>query len=438
MQKFIGFMEKYFIPVAAKIGGEKHLAAIRDGFIAIIPIIMAGAFAILINNFGNIVPGYDTLMKDVFGAHWKTWGSAVWNGSYAIMSLLVAFSISYNLAKSRDSDGLAAGLVSVATFILFFGDLAKTTSFLGTNGLLLAIVIALIVGDAMSFLLGNPKLVLKMPAGVPPAVAKSFASLFPSLIIIGIAGIVQCVYQSFMTISIPELIFQSIQAPLQGVVGSFWGALVLVFVIQMLWWFGLHGSNMMLPIINGVLLPLTIDNMHLVAEGKAPIYIVNDQFLNSYVFFGGAGATLCLMIAIFIANKMRRKKSEIQLTISKLAIAPGIFNINEPIIFGMPICLDAIYMVPFIFVPLLNVVIAYFALAWHFVPLVQLEVNWVMPPVLSGLFACNSWKGAALSIVLIVIDILIYLPFAMVAADRDVKLQEQAAQAAQVEADKAE
>lgn len=428
MQKFIGFMEKYFIPVAAKIGGEKHLAAIRDGFIAIIPIIMAGAFAILINNLA--IPGYQPLMKDIFGAHWKDWGSAVWNGSYAIMSLLVAFTIAYNLGKSRGKDGLATGLVSVGTFIIFFGDLAKSTQFFGTNGLLLAIIIALIVGDAMAYLLGNPRLVFKMPEGVPPAVAKSFASLFPSIIVIGLAGLAQAVYQNFVHTSIPQLMLTTIQAPLQGIVSSLPGVLVLIFVIQILWFFGLHGSNMMLPIVNGVLLPLTIKNMHLVAEGKSPIYIVNDQFLNSFVFFGGAGATICLIAAIFIVNRTRKRKSEVQLTLAKLAGLPGIFNINEPIIFGLPICLDAIYLIPFIFIPLFNAVVAYFCLATHLVPLVQLEVTWTMPPILSGWLATNSWRGAVLSIILLIIDIAIYIPFVAVAAQRDVKAQDAAIEAA--------
>lgn len=431
MQKFIGFMEKYFIPVAAKIGGEKHLAAIRDGFIAIIPIIMAGAFAILVNNLA--IPGYKPLMEHIFGQQWTQWGDSVWNGSYAIMSLLVAFTIAYNLTKSRGKDGLAGGLVSVATFIIFFGKLSVTTSFLGTDGLLLAIIIALIVGDAMSYLLGNPRLVFKMPEGVPPAVAKSFASLFPSIIVLGIAGLVQAIYQCFVHISIPALMMQSIQAPLQGIVGSLPGVLVLIFVIQILWFFGLHGSNMMLPIVQGVLFPLTIDNMNRVRQGLAPLYIVNDQFLNSFVFFGGAGATLCLIVAIFIVNRTRKRKSEVQLTLAKLAGVPGLFNINEPIIFGLPICLDAIYLIPFLFLPLFNAVVAYFALAWHFVPLVQLEVTWTMPPILSGWLATNSWRGALLSIILMAIDIIIYIPFVMVAADRDVKAQNEAIAAARAQ-----
>ena len=421
MEKFVSFIEKYLLPVAGKIGGEKHLGAIRDGFIGIIPIIMAGAFAILINNFGHIWGGYDTMMVAIFGHAWKSAGGAVWNGSYAIMSLLVCFSTAYNLARSRKSDGLAAGLVAVAVLVIFYGDLTKNVSYLGTNGLLMGLAVALIVADAMAFLLGNPKLVFKMPAGVPPAVAKSFASLFPSLIIMGIAGILQAVWAVFMTESIPQFLYLIIQEPLQGVVGSLGGALILVFVIQLLWWFGLHGSNMMLPIVNGILLPLTIDNMHRAAQGLQPLYIINDQFINSYVQFGGSGATLCLMFAIVILNKFRKNKSEVQLAITKLAIAPGIFNINEPIIFGLPICLDAIYFIPFIFIPLINVVIAYFAMLWHIVPLIQLEVTWVMPPIVSAFFASASWRGAALVIVLLIIDTILFLPFAIAAADRDHK-----------------
>ncbi|MGL4654326.1 MAG: PTS sugar transporter subunit IIC [Sarcina sp.] len=433
MKKFIEWMEEHFIPIAAKIGAIKELGAIRDGFVGIIPIIMAGAFAILINNFAW--SGYQHFMTNIFGQDWKAWGGAIWNGSYAIMSLLVSFTIAYNLAKSRGKDGLAAGVVSVAVFIIFFNDISKTSSYLGTNGLLLAIIVALLVGDLMCWLLGNPKLVMKMPPGVPPAVARSFASLFPAIILMVIAATIDRLFAMVSMQTIPEFIYHIIQAPLQGVVGSLGGVLVLIAVIQILWFFGLHGSNMMLPIVNGVLLPLTIDNMHRVADGLKPLYIVNDQFLNSFVFLGGAGATITLIAAIFIVNKGRKKKSEVQLTIAGISAAPGIFNINEPIIFGMPICLDPIYLLPFLFVPLLNAVIAYFAMAWHMVPYVQLEVSWTLPPILSGALATNSWQGAVLSILLLVIDILIYIPFVAIAADRDVKNMEAAIAAEQAAAE---
>lgn len=344
------------------------------------------------------------------------------------MSMLVTFTIAYHLTRSRNKDGLAAGIAAVGTFILFLGALDTTSvDFFGTNGLLLAIVIALIVGDLMCWLLGNPRLVLKMPAGVPPAVARSFASLFPAMILMAVAATIEIIYQIFGHSNIPNAIFQMIQAPLQGVVGSLPGVLVLIAVIQILWFFGLHGSNMMLPIVQGVLFPLTVANMDAIKLGEAPKYIVNDQFLNSFVFFGGAGATVCLLIAIFIVNKVRAsRKSEMQLMIAKLGIAPGLFNINEPVIFGLPICLDPIYFIPFLIIPLLNAVIAYYAMFLHMVPYVGLEVSWTLPPILSGALATNSWQGAVLSIILIAMDVILYIPFVAIAADRDCKLQAEA------------
>ena len=237
MKKFIAFMEEKVVPVAAKIGAEPHLAAIRDGFVTIIPIIMAGAIAILINNFH--IDFYQNLMEHIFGPGWKQLGGYVWNGSYAIMALLVCFTISYHLTKGRGKDGLAAGVASVGVFIILLADLAKGTDFLGTNGLLLAIVVALVIGDLMCVLLGNPKLVIKMPAGVPPAVAKSFASVFPTMIVIWGAALIQEIFIIFVhNTTIPAVVNKFIQTPLQGVISSFWGVMILIIVIQILWFFG--------------------------------------------------------------------------------------------------------------------------------------------------------------------------------------------------------
>ncbi|MGL4849041.1 MAG: PTS sugar transporter subunit IIC [Clostridium sp.] len=425
MKKFIAFMEEHVVPIAAKIGAEPHLAAIRDGFVTIIPIIMAGAIAILVNNFHIDI--YQNFMKSVFGPGWHQLGGSVWNGSYAIMALLVCFTISYHLTKGRGKDGLAAGVASVGVYIVLIGDLAKGTGFLGTNGLFLSIAVALIVGDIMCVLLGNPKLVIKMPAGVPPAVAKSFASVFPTMIVIWGGALIQEIFIILAnhitwlhTMTIPGLINTFIQTPLQGIISSFWGVMILVLVIQLLWFFGLHGANMMFPIIQAVLFPLTIANMDLVKLGEAPKYIINDQFLNSFVNMGGSGLTICLIIAIFIVHK---KSSEQQKIIAKLAVAPGVFNINEPIIFGLPICLDPIYVVPFVLAPLINCTIAYLSMAGGLVPYPQVEIFWTVPPILSGILGTNSWQGGVLALLLMILDILIYIPFVIIAADRDKKLQ---------------
>ncbi|WP_297638335.1 PTS transporter subunit EIIC, partial [uncultured Clostridium sp.] len=270
MKKFIAFMEEYVVPVAAKIGAEPHLAAIRDGFVTIIPIIMMGAFGILVNNITNWHV-YVNFMSGVFGPGWKGWGGNVWNASYGIMSLLVCFTIAYHFARSKGKDGLAAAVVSVGVLVLFIVNIgsAQNVGFLGTDGLLLGIVVALVASHIMCLLMGNPRLLIKMPDGVPPAVARSFASLFPTMIVVGGAGILQELYLKCHTgMILPALFNKWIQTPLQGVVSSLWGVLILILVIHILWFFGLHGSNMMLPVVQAVLFPLTIANMQAIEHGE--------------------------------------------------------------------------------------------------------------------------------------------------------------------------
>lgn len=288
MKKFFDWMEEHFVPIAAKIGSQRHLVAIRDGFATITPIIMAGAFAVLFNNLGW--KPYQNFMNWLLPANWKDFGGGVWNGTFAIMSLLVVFTISYHLAKSYEKDGLSAGIVSLSALLILYKPTkdggAVPLEFLGGQGLFVALIVALVATEIFVKLAGNPKLIIKMPEGVPPAVAKSFAALLPSIIVLAITAAVK---QIFGAIGIPDIhkaLFSALQAPLQGVMGSLGGLLVLVLVQQFLWFFGLHGSNILAPIINAVLLPLTEANVRAFKNGVNPKHIINSQFLDSYVNMG--------------------------------------------------------------------------------------------------------------------------------------------------------
>ncbi len=309
---------------------------------------MAGAFAVLFNNLGW--KPYQNFMDWLLPANWKDFGGGVWNGTFAIMSLLIVFTISYHLAKSYEKDGLSAGIVSLAALLILYKptkDGALSMDFLGGQGLFVALIVALIATEIFVKLVGNPKLIIKMPEGVPPAVAKSFAALLPSIIVLAITAAVKQIFAAIGVADIHQALFVALQAPLQGVMGSLGGLLVLVLVQQFLWFFGLHGSNILAPIINAVLLPLTEANVRAFKNGVNPEHIINSQFLDSYVNMGGSGATIALLIAIFIIGK----KSRSQKTIANLSIAPGMFNINEPVIFGLPIILNPIYFIPFILAP---------------------------------------------------------------------------------------
>lgn len=418
MNKFFQWMEEHFVPVAGKIGGQRHLVAIRDGFATITPIIMAGAFAVLFNNLG--FEWYQNLLNSLLPVGWKSWGGNIWSGSFAIMSILIVFTVSYHLARSYNKDGLAAGVVGVAASMILYAttpDGALPYSFLGAQGLFIALIVALVSTELFVKLIGNPRLVIKMPNGVPPAVTKSFAALIPSIIILAIAAGVK---QLFITISIPDMhqaLFFTIQKPLQGLVGSLGGVLIIIFISQVLWFFGLHGSNILAPIINALLLPLLLANTEAIKSGLQPENILNSQFLDSYVNMGGSGATIGLLIAIYILGK---KSGVQQKTIANLGIAPGCFNINEPVIFGMPLVLNPMYFIPFILAPMVSAIIAYVLTYIGFVPKVSIMATWTTPPILGALISTNSVMGAVTALICLTVSVLMYLPFVYMAGRQEV------------------
>jgi PTS system cellobiose-specific IIC component len=199
--------------------------------------------------------------------------------------------------------------------------------------------------------------------------------------------------------------------------GSLGGLLVLVLVQQFLWFFGLHGSNILAPIINAVLLPLTEANVRAFKNGVNPEHIINSQFLDSYVNMGGSGATIALLIAIFIIGK----KSKTQKTIANLSIAPGMFNINEPVIFGLPIILNPIYFIPFILAPLASGIIAYVLTFIGFAPKVVVMAHWTTPPILGAIISTNSIRGGITALICMAVSIIIYMPFVHMATKKDQK-----------------
>lgn len=413
MNKFFEWMEEHFVPIASKIGSQRHLVAIRDGFATITPIIMAGAFAVLFNNIG--FTWYQNLMNWLLPVGWKDWGGAIWNGSFGIMSILIVFTISYHLARSYDKDGLAAGIVTTAASMILYAatkDGAFPMTFLGAQGLFIALIVALVGTEIFVKLIGNPRLVIKMPDGVPPAVSKSFAALIPSIMVLAVAAGVK---ELFILISVPDIhqaLYFTLQKPLQGIVGSLGGVIAIIVLIQVLWFFGLHGANILAPVINALLLPLLLANTDAVKAGLQPENILNSQFLDSYVNMGGSGTTIGLIIAIYI---LRKKAGAQQRLIANLGVGPGCFNINEPIIFGLPIVLNPIYFIPFVLAPVASVLVAYTLTVIGFVPKVSIMAAWTTPPILGAIVSTNSIMGGVTALICLIVSVLIYLPFAFFA-----------------------
>ena len=423
MEKFMGFMERYLVPVAAKFGSQRHLVAIRDGFVGMIPIAMIGAFGSLLKNL-PFDPYQNFLANTTIGGHIATVGGNLWWGSLALMSLFLAVSVAYALANSYNANALQAGLIALCSFLILSPQVMTVTpeggeaivgwgaipwTYVSTNGLFTAMVVALISTEIFVKLSNVSALTIKMPDSVPPAVSKSFAKLLPGLIAITVMAIIGvAVATIFDGKFINDLLQEYLAKPLTGVADSLGGAIAVALFVHILWIFGLHGANIALPVISPILMELGGKNVELLAAGATEGYSVfAGAFLDAFVYMGGSGVCIGLVIALIIAG--RRRKDMIA-----LGGPPALFNINEPIIFGMPIVLNPIYMIPFILAPVVCVITAYLSISSGLVPpVIMPTIPWITPPIFGAVIATGSIKGGILAAVNIVLSILIYLPFVM-------------------------
>ncbi|ALZ64206.1 MULTISPECIES: PTS cellobiose transporter subunit IIC [Bacillus] len=426
MQKFIAFMEKYMVPIAGKIGSQRHLAAIRDGFIAVMPLILVGSMAVLVN--GLPIPAFQDFMKDLFGETWTQIGGGMWTGSFGVLALMVAVTTSYNLAKSYGVDGLSAGIISFGALVILTPTTPKegglNLAWTGAQGLFVSLIVAILVTEVFRFFVQR-NITIKMPDGVPPAVMKSFAALVPAFVILtGVASIQLAV--KLAGTSVHEYIFNTLQVPLQGLAGTLPSAIVIALLVHVLWFFGLHGPNIVGGIIEPLYLPALEKNIKLFQDGTSAFdvpNIVTKPFFDTFVYLGGSGATLAFLVVVLIVAKSAQLRG-----VSRLSIGPGAFNINEPVIFGTPIVLNPILFIPFVLTPVVLVITSYTAIYLGWVPKTVAMVPWNVPPIISGYLVTGLHpSGAILQLFNFVIAMAIYFPF-VVACDRSVIRTEKAAQ----------
>jgi PTS system cellobiose-specific IIC component len=410
MRRFMEFMERYFVPIAAKIGGQRHLVAIRDGFVSIMPLILAGSFAVLLNN---------TLFVWVPSLNFLTGiGGNVWWGTFAIMTLLVVFSTGYHLAKSYNVDGLAAGLISVGSFITVtpqaFGDAGWGFihwGYLNATGLFTGLIVALIATEIFVKLI-KKNVIIKMPDSVPPAVGKAFAAVIPGVVTLFTFGIIAFIITKLNANSLYDLIYNAIQKPLQGFSQGVGSAIALAMLINLFWFFGLHGANIMDPIMNSLYLPALEANATAIQQGMTAPNAITRVFFDTYVHLGGSGATLALILAIFLVSRKRREYREV----AKLSTPLGLFQINESVMFGLPLVLNPLMFIPFIIIPGVLTFTAWFATYTGIIPPTYIAIPWITPVGIGAFLATGGSLLAGLMALLnFAIATVIYIPFVMLA-----------------------
>lgn len=457
MNGFTSFMEKYFMPVAGKIGSQKHLVAIRDSFIAIMPIIMVGSIAVLLNVFLRDLPtqwgftNFVEAMQPLIAINGN-----VYFGSITILALCFVFALGYNVAQTYEVNPIAGGVIAFAALVACMNQNAAfdytltgvpveaintlkdfgmnvalsekgdavilksvtewgymAAGYCGSSGLFTALIVGLI--SSMIYVkLMIKKVTLKLPDTVPPAVSKAFAAIIPGVIAVYVAAIASQIMYMTTGLYINDWVVEFIQKPLLGMSQGFVSVIVVTFLQQLFWFFGLHGSNILAPIVDGVYLTAQTQNLEIMNRlhdaSQMPYMWVRGSF-DAYCMMGGSGVTLGLLISILFFSKREDSKA-----IAKLATPMGVFNINEPVIFGLPIVLNPLYLIPWLIVPPICAMIGYAATAVGLVPPVYVTVPWVMPV---GIYATLATGGnlmaGAVAIFNLFVSFIIWTPFVLLA-----------------------
>lgn len=415
MKRFNSFLEEKLLPVAAKLGANRVLISIRNGITLSMPLIIIGSLFLIISNF-PIDAWIDWLAKTGIDEYLNK-GT---NGSFGIMGLVASFGIAQSLASQHNVDGTSAGVIALSSFLvattnIFSSDEVEgiPIGYMGSRGLFVAIVLGIITALIFAWFIKH-NIQITLPDSVPPAVSKSFSALIPGAAIITLWLVVFAVLDATGIGNIHDLLLKVFGGPL-GVLGATIGGTVIsIFLNSAFWFMGIHGGNVVNSIIQPIWLMNTDANRLIYqADRTAELpHIITQPFIDNFVYMGGGGATIGLVIVIAIVA-LRKKSSQLTKTMGPLTLTPGIFNINEPAMFGLPVVLNISLIIPFIIAPMLNAVVTYFAMSSGIVArTVGVAVPWTMPPIISGFLATGGHaSGAILQIILIVLDVMIYYPF---------------------------
>ncbi len=409
MNKFIAFMEEKFVPVANKISSNRYLKAISTGSMSLLGIIMLGSIFTVIINF-SWAP-YQSFLT-------STGLSRLFNYvpdfTIDLLALYMSFSVAYNGAKIFDieSDALNTGLISLMCFLLLTpvnttalkGSSFLDISFLGAKGVFAALITALIVVRLMKFFV-EKNFTIKMPEGVPTMVTKSFTALIPAVVIAILFGMIKYGFAISNYHTATEFVYAFLQKPIQTLTGNLPAFLILILISQMLWFFGIHGSMTVLPILMPIFIGYLAQNTAAISAGHAIPNAINFG-LYDLACLGGCGATIGLVIDMFFFSKSNRFKA-----FSKIVLPCGLFGVNEPVVFGMPLMLNVIMFIPFVLTPLIIVSLGYALITMGIItPTIGILGAGSLPPLVHGIVQ-GSLSFGIYEIVATLISMLIYYPF---------------------------
>jgi len=394
-----------------RLENAKAVCAIRDGLINIIPVIMLGAFSLALKSLP--VEAYQDFLSRGIGAAFVSVLNFTFDATYGMLSVYMTASVAYSRASLKNDGGvLTRVLTALVTFFILVGTPENGVSIdvLGATSMFTALFSSLtapVVYERLEELFRR----LGKRLGILPEEGSELNFALNAIFPVAASGLLfallnRVIFQTTGASGFNDLFQRVMTGLFQGLPHMGLSGFLFVLISSLLWCFGLHGSNILDGVSSAYFVPAAEANAQAVAAGLAAPHIVSKSFMDVFVLMGGCGSTICLLVALLLFSRNRSNRR-----LAILSVVPGVFNINEPLVFGLSVIYNPIMMLPFVLVPLLNYLMAYAATALGLLPVVCRSVEWTTPPLFSGWYATGSLAGTAVQAVCILIGVLVYLPF---------------------------
>lgn len=413
MKGIMGSFEKVMMPLASKLGSNRYLNVIRDAFMLSFPLTIFGSMFVVLAN----LPFLDKFFSPEALNTFRAAITPAMEGTLLIATLFVVIGLGYHLSKSYGVDALFGAALALAAFLILTpfsitvdgGTIAGVIPLerLGAKGMFVGMFTGIFATEIYRRVI-QKGWVIKMPEGVPPAVSKSFSALIPVFLTLTIFILMRIGFTMTPFGNIHDFIYTVVQKPLVALGSGLPTTLVAIFFIQTLWFFGLHGQIIVNSVLDPIWNTLSLENLEAFQKGVELPHIVTKQFIETFtVGIGGTGMTLGVVVCILMFAKSRQLKE-----VGKLSGPAGVFNVNEPMIFGLPIVMNPLILIPWIISPIVVVAFSYIVMRLGIVPPpTGVAVPWTVPIFFSGVLATNSVLGGVLQLVNLGIVSAIWFPF---------------------------
>lgn len=400
MTGLIAFLNRRVVPALTALSDHTYMAAIRAGMVSVVPLTIIGGLFMVIAYLP--VPGWEAIVSP-----WLPLLQVPVTATFGVLGLIVCLAIAYDLGTRLGQEPLVSATMAATIFLLIQidpSDLTFSTPGLGSQGLFTAIIVALVVVRTQKFFTDRG-IVISMPDTVPDVVAQSFLSLVPLLFLVVAFWLVRFV----VGIDINQLV-QAAFSPLVFALNTLPGILVYALLVSVLWSVGIHGDNALDAIVAPIFLQFLAENVAATTAGRPLPYVTANGFFTTFVNVGGTGATLALALILATSKDAAYRK------VGRLSLPTQVFQINEPIFFGLPIVLNPMFMVPYVLSALVLTTGSFLLMSWDLIQKPFINVPWTTPPIIGHyLVSGGDWRAALWGMVSLLIAVGIYYPFAKAA-----------------------